>query len=124
MTEKNELEQSIDKLEEIARRPMSAHGVGFFITGKKGFHITFANGYTVSVQFGPGNYCEHYDRDFDDAEDCGKEGSLTAECAVWPQKGQMIAYGDWDNTVSSHSTAAEVLELLNWAAAQEEAKDD
>lgn len=31
----------------------------FTITGSKGFHLTFANGYTLSVQFGPGNYCEH-----------------------------------------------------------------
>ncbi len=26
---------------------------GFRITGKKGFHVTFENGWTVSVQFGP-----------------------------------------------------------------------
>ena len=32
----------------------------FKITEGKGFHITFANGYTVSVQFGPDNYCDHY----------------------------------------------------------------
>jgi hypothetical protein len=25
----------------------------------KGFQMTFANGYTVSVQFGAGNYCEN-----------------------------------------------------------------
>jgi hypothetical protein len=31
----------------------------FKITHKKGFHITFENDYTVSVQFGPGNYCDN-----------------------------------------------------------------
>jgi hypothetical protein len=31
----------------------------FKITANKGFHIQFANGNTVSVQFGGGNYCEN-----------------------------------------------------------------
>jgi len=26
-------------------------------TENKGFHLTFQNGYTISVQFGRGNYC-------------------------------------------------------------------
>jgi hypothetical protein len=30
------------------------------ITAGKGFQITFANGYTVSVQWGPGNYCDNH----------------------------------------------------------------
>lgn len=29
----------------------------FSITGQSGFHITFENGWTVSVQFGRVNYC-------------------------------------------------------------------
>ena len=33
----------------------------FSISGNRGFQITFENGYTVSVQFGKGNYCENYD---------------------------------------------------------------
>lgn len=95
---------------------------GFRITNKKGFHITFENGYTVSVQFGPGNYCDNYNRGVGhDDEQCGKEGSRTAECAVWGPDGQMIArFGDdeYRDTVSNRSTPAEVLALLNWAAAQ------
>jgi hypothetical protein len=31
---------------------------GFAINSHKGTQITFANGITVSVQWGPGNYCE------------------------------------------------------------------
>lgn len=31
---------------------------GFKITDRKGFHVDFANGYSISVQWGPGNYCE------------------------------------------------------------------
>jgi len=33
----------------------------FNITNGKGFTMTFANGWTVSVQFGGLNYCQHYD---------------------------------------------------------------
>ena len=91
---------------------------GFFITGGKGFHITFDNGYTVSVQFGPGNYCDNYDRQIGrDEERCGKDGSATAECAIWDKSGKMIDSWDGD-TVSNRSTPAEVLALLNWAASQ------
>jgi len=30
-----------------------------FEASEKGFHITFANGWTASVQFGRGNYCHN-----------------------------------------------------------------
>lgn len=33
-------------------------GSMFSITDGKGFHITFQNGVTISVQFGPGHCCE------------------------------------------------------------------
>ena len=28
-------------------------------TSNKGFHLTFENGWTISVQFGYGNYCDN-----------------------------------------------------------------
>ena len=93
---------------------------GFSITGGKGFHITFENEWTVSVQFGPGNYCDNYDRlgfDSESYKRLGEEGSSTAECAVWGGDGNMVAHFD-GQTVSNRSTPAEVLELLIWAAAQ------
>jgi hypothetical protein len=91
----------------------------FNITGGKGFHITFDNGWTVSVQFGPANYCDNYDRHIgDDDVQCGKDGSSTAECAVWGRDGKMIEWGDWGDTVGGHMQPEEVLELLAFAAAQ------
>ena len=90
----------------------------FKITDNKGFHITFPNGYTVSVQWGPGNYCNNYGRKFSEAAQCGADGSNTAECAVWKKDDEMISYGDWGDTVSNRSSPTEVLELLNWAAQQ------
>ena len=55
----------------------------FNSTVRKGFHMTFANGLTASVQWGAGNYCDNHfpeDRDFS----CSKDAqSNTAEVAVW-----------------------------------------
>lgn len=93
---------------------------GFYITGKKGFHITFANGWTVSVQFGPGNYCQHYDRQIGfDEERCGKEGSYDAEVAAWPASGGLIEM-DGD-TVKGRVRPAEVLAILNDIASRQRA---
>ena len=90
----------------------------FRITSKKGFHITFENDYTVSVQFGPGNYCDHYNRNIgEDEARCGEDGSTTAECAVWGEDGEMLDYGGiTSGGVSNRSTPAEVLTLLVWAS--------
>ncbi len=91
---------------------------GFAIIGKKGFHVAFENGWVVSVQFGPGNYCEHYDRDIGrDEEACGKEGSIDAETAVWGGDGAMVDRGNGGG-VQARQSPAEVLQLLTWAAAQ------
>jgi hypothetical protein len=52
----------------------------FQSTFNRGFKITFENGWTISVQFGPGYYCEHRD---DSA--CRPEGvysSKDAEIAI------------------------------------------
>ena len=96
------------------------NATGFRITGGKGFHITFANGWTVSVQFGPGNYCDNYDQRIGrDEVKCAKAGSSNAECAVWGPDGKMVDRFDGSN-VSNRSKPAEVLELMNWAAAQRE----
>jgi hypothetical protein len=94
----------------------------FRIIKGKGFHITFENGYTVSVQFGPGNYADNYDmRIKDEDAKAGHIGSHTAECAVWSKNGSLIAHKSFDgNTVSNRSTPKDVLKLLNWAERQKE----
>jgi hypothetical protein len=60
----------------------------FKITAGRGFQMTFANGFTMSVQFGPGNYCENYG-EYDwtnlaqQERDAGLKGSANAEIAAW-----------------------------------------
>lgn len=56
---------------------------GFASTMRKGFHMTFNNGLTVSVQWGAGNYCDNHfpeDMDFSFSKDAK---SSTAEIAVF-----------------------------------------
>ena len=99
---------------------MTNKGTGFYITHGHGFHIVFENGYTVSVQFGPGNYCDHYDREIGfESTVCGKEGSSTAECAVWHEGGTLLERPEFNGeTVGARMTPAQVQELMAWAAAQ------
>jgi hypothetical protein len=90
------------------------------ITGQKGFHITFANGYTVSVQFGPGNYGDNYDmRIGADEQRAGEQGSARAECAVWKDGGDLLEGPGFNgDTVVGYIDANRVLELMKWAAVQ------
>lgn len=104
------------------------------ITDGKGFGMSFENGWAVSVQFGYGNYADNYDGpDGQRVEDyremnrlCGALGSRTAECAVFNAHGEMIKElpdfmfedADYKDMVSNRSSVAQVLQLLNWAAAQ------
>jgi len=75
---------------------------GYKITGNKGFHLTFANGVTVSVQWGIGSYGSNHNLLDDDMfekkwfEDA-KSGfhspvpsASTAEVAVWDKDGKWI----------------------------------
>lgn len=84
---------------------------GFKISKNKGFHITFENGNTVSVQFGYGNYCSNYNnRDLLDQKN-GAE-SHDAECAAWGSDGAWNKLGEYDDVIGQQSPA-DVLTLLN-----------
>ena len=54
-----------------------------------GFHMTFKNGLTISVQFGKGNYCDR--RTFNVREILAQENesveSKNAEIAIWDKNG-------------------------------------
>lgn len=79
----------------------------FKITGNKGFHITFPNGWTVSVQFGPGNYCENNDADF----------KLPKASDSWRSKDAEVWCFNGDNHYPKEPLASqsplEVLKILN-----------
>jgi hypothetical protein len=93
----------------------------FKITGGKGFGITFENGWYVSVQFGPFNYCDNRDYnmplngDFEKRDkEVGRKGCKNAECAVFDPAGEMIDFpGNEHDTVKGWMDVNEVMELLN-----------
>jgi hypothetical protein len=85
----------------------------FRINDNKGFSITLDNGYTVSVQFGPGNYGSNYNLSM--LDNMGKPmTALSAETALLDPDGNFVQYMDDD--VQGHRTVADVLELLNYAS--------
>ena len=95
----------------------------FSSCGNKGFQITFANGNTVSVQWGPMNYCnpEHpsgrnapYDAPMKASEPWA---SSTAEVAAWDSEGKWHNFGS-DN-VSGWMTPEEVNDFMQFVATNE-----
>ena len=83
---------------------------GFAVTRGKGVRLTFANGYALSVQWGPGNYCENKYGDCSEAGciQAGNKGSMDAEIAVFDRQGEFINLGcdDVAGWVSADKVAA------------------
>jgi len=82
--------------------------MSFEISDQKGFQITYQNGYTVSVQFGGGNYCTNRDLPY------GEEvpPSDTAETALMTKDGFVEYQGD---DVQGYMSPSEVLQLMVYA---------
>ena len=86
----------------------------FSITGNRGFHMTFENGYTVSVQFGPGNYCDNYSLPLSyGGEQKSVPDSKNAETALIGGDKKFVRY--LHNEVQKNMTPEMVLDLLNHA---------
>ena len=73
----------------------------FHITDGKGFRMKFANGWTVSVQWGTGNYGDNRDMRYGAHAnvEAGAKGSTTAEIAAWDANGVWHNFGEYDNDV-------------------------
>ena len=90
----------------------------FSITDNRGFQVTYANGWTVSVQFGHGSYCANrdYNQPFEHEE---AQESVNAEIAAWDKNGIWHKFDDEGDTVDGWKTPDEVLEFMNMIAAKE-----
>jgi hypothetical protein len=89
----------------------------------KGFRITFANGYALSVQWGPINYCTNRDINANwDIAMSAKDGlweSETAEVAVYDPDNKIINMADRDNNVEQvhgHVHADGIVDLMTLVA--------
>lgn len=89
----------------------------FRITRKKGFHMVFANGWTVSVQFGPGNYGGNYDADWGECEKTDNLESETAEIAAWDKDRNWYQFPE-DGQVKGYVKADDVLKFINEIASK------
>jgi len=90
------------------------------ITNNKGFHITFNNGYCISVQFGVGNYCENKDFVIGNLEafnaEAGKKGSRDCEIAIFDPQNNMIHVEEWGDEVKGWVTPNELLEWMEYTS--------
>ena len=88
----------------------------FRINDNKGFQITFDNGYTVSVQFGPGNYGSNRQLDpmTRDYADNNGLSATTVETALMNPEREFVSYKDDD--VQGYQNVNDVLELINFAS--------
>lgn len=82
----------------------------FKITDGKGFQITFDNGYSISVQFGPGNYCENRDLPYDAPKKLNIFQSKDAEIAVFNPDGEFVRLDEHDDVLGRLSSE----EVLEW----------
>lgn len=92
---------------------------GFKVTGKGGFHITFGNGVTVSVQFHPGTHTDNYDEIITSNEDRRYWASKTAEVMAWDANHETITKDltddEDDDPVADYQTPDQVLVIFNRA---------
>lgn len=101
----------------------------FGITNGKGFHMCFANGWTVSVQFGPGSYCGNRDGEYIKPMNINGESywpnntSLDAEIAAWDRNGNWYVFEDYgdgfEEKVKGWVTPDGVLAFMNEIASKE-----
>ena len=85
----------------------------FSISGNRGFQMTFENGYTVSVQFGPGNYCDNYSLPLSYGVNKRVPDSKNAETALIGGDKKFVRY--LHDVVQKDMTPEMVLDLLNHA---------
>ena len=84
----------------------------FRINDNKGFQITFANGWTISVQIGLGNY--HTNRDLNSLDFKTSVPTPTAEIAAWDKDEKWYEFEN--DTVKGWVSPNELLEFMNMIA--------
>jgi hypothetical protein len=95
------------------------------ICDNKGFHMDLPNGVTVSVQLGPGNYCDSdcSNAAYDAPKNVEQWGSNLAECAAYLTDGDGLQWVDvpgytdvGGDDVCGHLNVSQVLDFINLAS--------
>jgi len=97
----------------------------FSIVFNKGFHIEFENGYSVSVQFGGGNYCKNRwlfkGGDYKLGDSVPESKTAETALMVGPDN-EFVKYKGDD--VQGYQNAKDVLELLVYAESLPSVQDE
>ena len=94
----------------------------FKITEGKGFHLTFANGIMLLVQFGRGNYCKNRNITWDEEAKNDSLSSENAEIAIWNDEGKYLTneankdiYGEeLHDDVKGYLSMTDIVKFVNW----------
>lgn len=92
----------------------------FRLCHNRGFQITFENGYTVSVQFGAGNYCDNR-TDALDAIAIKSDTDLecrNAEVAIIDHNNNFVEFSSSGESVLGEIDPNKVAEMIAWASLQ------
>jgi len=84
----------------------------------KGFHITFVNGWTVSVQFGVGNYCENHDNPVEEFRELGKVDYASDDAEIWAWNSK----GHYPKEPLGYQTPRQILGFMNKISKKEAQK--
>lgn len=94
----------------------------FTITNHKGFHMTFENGWSISVQWGPGNYTvpRDYAEPFDAPVKSKFYSKQKAEIAIRNPQGDFNPPSRklWGDDVLGQVSTDEVLHWMKWTASR------
>lgn len=79
----------------------------------KGFKMTFSNGWTISVQFGYGNFCQnnHHPEGYYFSKNQNVTTCEDAEIAIWDINGEWYNFGS--DTVKGYCSTNEVAEWID-----------
>ncbi len=92
----------------------------FRVINNKGFQLELENGWTVSVMFGRGNYCDNgglaffpHDNNPENEIECPN-----AEIAAWDKDDNWYHFADQHDTVEGYNTPNEVAAFIAMIAAK------
>lgn len=80
----------------------------------KGFQMDFPNGTMISIQFGPGNYCENREAEFNSPQTKIVWESKNAEVAIFLPDGSLYDITEYD-TVEGWQTVTDVCKWIELA---------
>lgn len=86
----------------------------FASTNNRGFQMTFENGWTISVQFGYGNYCSNRNHPdgWNASKNVGYFSCPDAEIAIWDSVGEHYTFEHEHDIAKGYCSADEVAEWI------------